>query len=343
MEGQTEQAATIVSAAVSGAPTGAPTEQAAETQTTQTQTTQATEGTQTATTVATGAETQTAAPEKPYWPDDWRQRVAEYVGGGDEKAVKRELKRLERFTDPNGIYAMSRELESKFSQGGLIKKPGKDAKPEEVAEFHKALGVPDKPEDYLKDVKLASGAVIGDADKPVVTEFVGAMHKAGAPPAVVNEALNWYYKSQESQAAAIDEADDKHRVEAERALKDEYGPAYKRYTNSISSVFKTAPGGTTLENGSLFGRLMGGRTADGKIIGNDPDMVRFLVNIAREINPAATVVEDGGESGVSIENEIASLEKRMREDRPSYFKDERAQARYRELIGAREKVRARAR
>ena len=341
MEGQTEQATTIASAAVSGAPASA---ELPAVESPSIQPAAAPQPEAKPAPVAGGGETpQVAAPEKPYWPDNWRQQIAEYVGGQDEKAVKRELKRLERFTDPNGIYAMSRELEAKFSGGGLIKKPGKDAKPEEIAEFNKAMGVPEKPEDYLKDVKLENGAVIGDADKPVIGEFVASMHKAGAPPAVVNEALNWYYKSQETQAAALDEADDKFRVEAERALKDEYGPAYKRYTNSISSVFKTAPGGTTLESGSLFGRLMSGRMADGKIIGNDPDMVRFLVNIARDINPAATVVEDGGEGGVSVENEIASLEKRMKEDRRAYFKDERAQARYRELVTAREKIRARAR
>ena len=88
---------------------------------------------------------------------------------------------------------------------------------------------------------------------------------------------------------------------------------------------------------------MGVRMADGSIIGNDPDMVRFLVALALDKNPVASVVEDGDQTGKSVDTEIASIEKRMREDRSAYFKDEKTQARYRELIGARDKIQARKR
>ena len=292
-------------------------------------------------TVAAGAETETKD-QKAYWPDDWRQKVAEYIGAGDEKAVKRELKRLERFSDPTGIYASSRELEAKFSSGGLIKKPGKDAKPEEVAEYHKSIGVPEKVDDYFKDLKLDNGAVLGDTDMPVAKSFAEAMHKTGAPSETVKAALNWYYSNIEEQAANLDEADEKFRIESTQALKEEFGPSFKRQTNAIASLFSTAPGGADVNNeGSLFARIMGGRTSDGRIIGNDPDMVRWLTAIAQDVNPAAMVVEDGDQSGQSVENEIASIEKRMREDKRAYFKDEKAQARYRELLAARDKIQAR--
>lgn len=311
-------------------------------ETTQAATTEKAVTTEAAKTVAAGAETKVET-AKSYWPDDWRQKVAEHVGAGDKKAIARELKRLERFTDPNGIYAMSRELESRFDKGGLIRIPGEGAKEEEVAAFRKALGVPEKPEDYFKDIKLENGAVIGEADKPLVDSFAEAAHKAGAPPAVVNAALNWYFAGQEKQAAELDAADDTFRREAEQALKNEFGAPYQRYVNSVASVFQSAPGGTDLQNeGSLYARLMGGRTADGKIIGNDPDMVRWLVGLAREMNPVATVTEGGG-SFVSIDAEIASIEAEMRDPqkRAAYYKDETKQARYRELLGAREKDRAR--
>jgi hypothetical protein len=298
-------------------------------------------------TLATGADSEAedkAKDEKakPYWPENWREKLAEQIAAGDKKAYARELKRLERIADPAGVYGMYREAEGKLTSGGLIKKPGKDAKPEEIAEYHKAMGVPEKPEDYFKEIKLENGAVIGEADKPLVDGFAAAVHQSGATPQFVNAALNWYYKNQEEQAAAMDEADDEFRREAERALKDEYGAAFKRKTNGIASLFAIAPGGADIKNeGSLYARLMGGRTADGKMIGNDPDMVRFLVGLAQEVNPAATVVEDSNQSGMSIDAEIKQIEGRMKDDRRAYYKDEAAQARYRELITAREKIRAR--
>jgi len=300
-------------------------------------------------TIATGADTETEKkadpePAKPYWPADWREKLAEHTAAGDKKIYAKELRRLERIADPAGVYGMYREAEGKLTGGGLIKAPGKDAKPEEIAEFHKALGVPEKPEDYFQHVKLENGAVIGAADKPLVDGFAAAAHKAGATPAVVNATLNWYYQNQEDQAAAMDEADDSFRRESERVLKDELGATFKRKTNAIAPLFAPAPGGADIANaGGLYARLMGGRMADGRIIGNDPDMVRFLVGLATEINPAATITEDGNQSGMSVDAEIKAIQKDMRDDRPAYFKDEAKQARYRELLTARDKIQARAR
>jgi hypothetical protein len=295
-------------------------------------------------TIAGGEETKEKEPEakKPYWPEDWRQKLAEHLSAGDKKIYAKELRRLERITDPAGIYGMYREAESRLTSGGLIKVPGKDAKPEEVAEYHKALGVPEKPEDYLKAMTLENGAVIGEADKPLLDGVLAAMHKSGAPPAAVNAMVNWYYAEQEKQAADLDEADDAFRREAEQALKEEFGASFKRSVNAIAPLFATAPGGTDISNDqSLYARLMGGRTADGRVIGNDPDMVRFLIGLAREVNPAATLTEDGDQSGKSIDDELADIQK-LRTTEPKRYWSASVQARELELITAQQKLRARA-
>jgi hypothetical protein len=296
-------------------------------------------------TVAAGAtEQQQQNQQKPYWPEDWREKIAEHVGAGDKKAVEKELRRLQNLDSPLAVYGSFRNMENTWASKQFIKLPGKDAKPEELAEYNKAMGVPEKPEDYFKSVKLENGAVIGDADKPMVDSFAQAAHKAGLPPAAVNTALNWYFGQQEAQAAALDDADDKFKGDAQRALKDEWGGAFKRRTNAVATLFDIAPGGPDVKNpNSLYARLLGGRTADGRVIGDDPDIVRWLSSLAHERNPAATVVEDGDMSGKSVENEIAAIEKTMRENRTAYNKDTNMQARYKELLGARDKIRAKAR
>ncbi len=316
-----------------------------------------TNGTKPPATIATGADTEVEdetkdaakAAEKATQVDrnelneELRKMIAEHYAAGDKKAEARELKRLERIKDIKSLWGMYRELEGKFTSGGLIKKPGKDAKPEDLAEYHKALGVPEKPEEYFKDIKLDNGAVIGDADKPIVDIFAASMHKAGATPAVMSAMLNTYYAHQEQVAAELDEADDTYRRESERALKDEFGAAFKRTTAAIPTLFATAPGGSDAGNpNSLYARLMGGRTADGRVIGNDPDMLRFLVGMAREINPEATVVEEGRPGGMSIDAELASL-KDLRKTDPKKYWSEAVQARELELLNAKQKVQARQR
>jgi hypothetical protein len=291
------------------------------------------------------ADTTAENPEdnKPYWPDDWREKLANQISAGDKKAYQRELNRLKRLADPAGVYGMYRELESKFTGGGLIKVPGDDASEEDIANFRKALGVPEKPEDYLKDIKLDNDAVIGDADKPLVNSFADALHKGGATPAAMNAALNWYFQRQEELAAERDQADDDFRRASETALKEHYGAAFQRTRNAITPLFATAPGGTDIRNDeSLYARLMAGRMADGSIIGNDPDMVRWLAGLANEVNPAATVTEDGDMSGKSIDKELEELAELRSTNSKKYYSDA-VQERERELIAAREKIREKSR
>jgi len=275
--------------------------------------------------------------------EDLRKMIAEHYAAGDKKVLAAELRRLERVKDIKSLWGLYRELEGKFTSGGLIKKPGKDAKPEEIAEFHKAMGVPEKPEDYFKDIKLENGVVIGEADKPIVDMFVTAMHKEGATQGVINAMLNTYYGHLGTQAAAIDEADDEFARENTKTLKEEFGPAYQRVTkNWIPQLFKTAPGGMDVKNpNSLMARVLHGRTTDGRIIGDDPDVVRWLADVVREAYPAVTVVDDGNQSGVTIEQELDQIAALRKTDKKKYY-SEAVQRREAELLAAREKVRARA-
>lgn len=273
-----------------------------------------------------------------------REEIAKHRAAGDEKVYKKELARLERLADlsPKALYGMYRELEAKLSEGGLVKIPGKDAKPEEIAAFQKAMGWTEKPEDMIAQIKLDNGMVIGEADKPMLTGFLGAVHGATSAQDFATKATDWYYKQQEQAAAALDEADDTFRHTSERALKEELGPAFNRRMNNIAPVlFSTAPGGADAKNpNSTMARLLGGRTSDGKIIGNDPDILRQLMTWSHEINPVASVVEDGAGSSRSIDTELSEI-KAMRQSNPSKYWSPAVQARELELITAQQKDRAR--
>lgn len=279
---------------------------------------------------------------KGYWPDDWREKMAKHLAAGDEKTYEKELKRLKRFADPSGVYGMAREAENKLHTSGLVKIPGKDASEEEIAEFNKAMGVPEKPEEYFEKLQLENGAVIGEADKPIADSFAEAVHKSGATPQFVNSAMNWYFEQQEKIAAEQDEADDTFHRESKSELKEEFGPAFDRKTNAIEVLFAQAPGGTDVRNESgVYARLMGGRTADGKLIGDDPDVVRWLVGMAQEFNPAAAVTEGAGGNAQTLQAELDQLRSLRNTDRKKYDSPE-VQARELELIEALEKSRAKA-
>lgn len=265
-------------------------------------------------------------PSPATWPDDWRQRLA----GDDEKF----LKTLERMTDPSQLGKSYREAERKLKEtAALPKKPGKDAKPEEVAAYRQALGIPEKAEDYK--IELPNGRVLGDDDKPLFAEFTARMHAANAPPEILSAAADWYLDHQQKLADELIEKDEAFKIEARDALRDDWGQEFKPNINAIGAMFDGAPEG-------VKDRLLGGRTADGRKIGDDPAVLRFLAGIAREINPAATVMPAGAtQPGKGLEDRIKEIEQIMATDQRKYWSDNAIQEEYGRLLAAREKMQAR--
>jgi hypothetical protein len=247
------------------------------------------------------------------------------MAGGDEKLAKR----LERFTSPLDVSKGWRAFEQRLSTGELKSALPKDAKPEEVSRWRSENGIPEKPEDY----KMPEGLVVGDAEKPLIDQFVKDMHGKHASSEMVQTAVASYYKIVEQQAAAIAENDVKHRDEMQDTLRSEWGGEYRGNVNAINAMLETAPGG-------IKDKILSARTADGRAIMNDPDVLRWFAGTARELNPAATVVPAGGDQLGAINDEIGKIEKLMGNRQSEYWKGptaDKMQARYRELITARDR------
>jgi hypothetical protein len=275
---------------------------------------------------------------KPYWPEDWREKMARQASGEDEKAYKKELNRLQRFADPTGVYGFAREYESKFDRGGLVKMPGKDAKPEEVSEFQKALGWSEKPGEMFSEIQLENGTVIGEMDKPMVSSFLEDIHGATNAQQVVSKAVNWWYKQQEAQAAELDKRDDEFLRTSTRELKDEYGPRYERMINNIASLHRFHPRGK-----EGFEEMVAGRdAASSNIIANNPELVRMFVAMAQEVNPVGSVVEDSAGGIQSVQGRLAEIQK-MRTAEPKRYWSNEIQSEELKLIEVIQKEQNRAR
>jgi len=102
---------------------------------------------------------------------------------------------------------------------GMVKVPGADAKPEDVAAFHKAIGVPDSPTGYqIKRPEVAATSW----DETAEQGFLAAMHRAGAPAGAVQAAMNFYGEFVAGQLRAASDA--AKTVDAD--LRREWGPNY---------------------------------------------------------------------------------------------------------------------
>jgi hypothetical protein len=264
-----------------------------------------------------------AADAPGYWKDDWRERLA----GGDEKA----LKQLGRYASPEDVYKKTRSLEQKLSSGEYRPVLPKDADEAVVKEYRAALGIPEAPDKYdLKDVKLDEG------DKALAAKVLQAAHGSHQTPDQVKATLNAWTEIKaaafESQAAADKEA----QTKTEDTLRGEWGNEYRRNINLVHGLLDGAGSPNMKQN------LLTGRLADGTPIGSSPEALKLLLGLALKDNPAGIVVPAGhADPGKTIDDELAAIGKVMKENRKAYDKDDKMQARMRELIGAKERIKAR--
>ena len=266
------------------------------------------------------------APVAGDWPDNWRELKA----NGDDKM----LKRLQRYASPSAALDALFNAQSKIAQG--IREPlPADAAPEVVARWREDNGIPAEASGY----QMPDGVVLGENDKPLVDDFLKVAHSRNWQPDDVKAAVGWFMERQANQADAMSARDAEQRMAAEDELRGEYGPAYRQEVKRAFEFLRTAPEG-------LGDAILGGRLADGRLVGDAPEVIRWLNSMQREMNPMATVVPGAGTNAVqAIEAELAGLQKMMGDRQGDYWRGPMAakhQARAQELISAQQKQRQRA-
>lgn len=255
------------------------------------------------------------------FPEDWRDKLA-----GDDPKFR---KQLERYASPGALAKAHRELQAKVSSGELRGSNKLPEKPtdEELSAWRKENGVPDKPADYIND--LPSGIVLGEDDKPRVDSFIKQMHELNAPKGLVQSAIEWNQKQIEEDMQQRYERNANLQDSTEEELRAEWGGEYKRNINLVSGLIATLPE-------SARDVFTGALSPDGTAIFNNPEVVRWMVDMARKVNPVGTVVP-GATNISAVDNEIETIEKTMRDNRAAYNKDTKMQERYLQLLEAKER------
>lgn len=268
-----------------------------------------------------------AEPPKSAAAADWRKEIA------GENADW--MPTLERFASPKALFESYQSMRQKLSSGELrdVKPFPKDGKPEEQTAWRKANNLPEKPEGYHEHLKFDDGLVIGEEDKAGVDAFLAAAHSANYTPEQAKAAVGWYFKQKDAEAEVRATKDKEVARSTTDALRAEWGGEYRTNMNGIHALLDTAPEG-------VKDKVMNTRMADGTPLMSDPDFLRYMTALYRQINPVSTVVPAGDEAAMakSVDDEITAIKKVMSENRPAYNKDEKMQKRYRELLVAKERL-----
>ena len=266
------------------------------------------------------------------WGDDWRTRMA--AGSTDPE---KEATQLQRYESPEQIWRKARELEKRLSSGELRTTLRKDATSQEVAQWRKENGIPDTAEGYK--ITMPAGKEAPKEDDAFLKSFLKSAHEANYTQPQVDRAIASFYAEVDRQAELMTEAERDLEKKTEDALRLEWGADYRPNKAMAEALLDRAPQG-------FKQRFMNGRLEDGTPIKASAEAWKWLVQMEREVNPAATVVPGaGGNVGQTIEAEIAELKKLMGNPNSAYWKGpeaEKKQARYRDLVAAQSKLQAKA-
>lgn len=268
--------------------------------------------TETATEAVTEAAPAEQTPAEPQvvsdWPDDWRVKIA----GDNEKMQKY----LDRFNSPADIAKSGLDFREKISRGEY-KRAVAAPTDDEVAmsEWRAENGIPETADKY----SVPEGVIFGEGDQPVVNEFLKKMHEHNTPDEYVTPALSWYADLQKTTLEHEAELAKNDKIQTEEALRAEWGHEYRANYAEVENFVQTR-----------FPDI-----ADALL--SNPDTVKEMAAISREINPAVTLFPNSNNPNQSIDDEISSIESKM--GTRAYQEDPKMQQRYQELLVAQSKVR----
>jgi len=220
------------------------------------------------------------APDPP--PDDTgEKKPTDYFDGdglftGDWKTLipedLRGLKVYDSFSDLPGLLKHVGHQDRLIGrQGKGVMPPGDDALPSEVDAFYKAIGRPDKPDEYTFEVPEEVAAFY---DEATLTDAKKAFHKAGLTPKQAKILVDLDVDRVKQREAHLVEQAKTDRETAEAALREAWGASYD-------------------ERLALANRMIADNVAEDKrdpllkAIGNDPHVAEFLATIATKF------MEDG--------------------------------------------------
>jgi len=182
--------------------------------------------------------------------------------------------------------------------------PSENATKEEWDVVYSRLGRPASPNDYkLPEVKLPDG--FPPIQKEKAEAFKQKAHELGLLPHQLEGLYDWYANDMASEFNAFNESREKSRSEAEVALRNEFGKGFDAKIQLAKGVLEK------FGDDNLKSLIDSG-------LGNDPAMIRFLVNIGSKMG------EDGmftgrQETTMTPEEANAEIRKIQGDKKHPYF------------------------
>jgi len=264
-----------------------------------------------------------AAPEtKPAveTPQDWRSAL---TGDHASLATDKTLANIrgKDWTEAGPTLAKmlveSQKVIGKRSEG-MVKVPGPGAKPEEVAAYREAIGVPKVPSDYK--VELPADAPEGLAIDPVRFEsYAKVFHSMNLTNDQVNGIVGWAMKEQ----ATTQKRQAEEFATQLDGLAGEWGvDVFNRRAGNVQALVRRYADPETI------------KWLDASGLTNHPGLFKMLYPIAQQF-VEDEIIEPVGDSR---EGDLSNIDQRLDANREAYLKEPEGSPRRQALLDERERL-----
>lgn len=162
--------------------------------------------------------------------DGWLDKLP-----GELDGYKPTLAKYKDFTSLAKSYGELQSLLGKKSSAVNI--PTEQSSPEEVAAFRKALGIPEKPEEYqFKPEQLPEGV---DWNDEQAKAFAAIAHKHHIPPAAMKELAALQVATEAARAQEMGRQIEAELSQGKQALQQAWGQNFEKNLNTSARVAKS--------------------------------------------------------------------------------------------------------
>lgn len=227
-------------------------------------------------------------------PKDWREGLPEDL-----------KKTADRFTSPEDALRSIEDFRKRDSQ---VRVPGKDATDDEKVAYNKAIGVPENAEGY--EFKLMEGEESTPEIEASNKLWGERLHGLHIPVESANELVKFLQEDVAAAHQVEKDADKEFAKKTEDDLKsewkgDDYDINIKVADKALTEVANRI--GVPLENYTNK-ELKGGR-----YLMDDPDMVRFIAYIGREMSEGTLGPTLTDSERETVEDQLSDIRKQITE------------------------------
>jgi len=237
--------------------------------------------------------------EAPKESSDWRDSISDDL-----------KKTAERFTSPDDAI---RSIVAFQKREGQVRVPGKDASEEELAAYHKAVGVPESPSDY-EFPEIPEGYEMTDEVQASRELWGKRFHELGVSKDVALQLSNLVNEDAIQIEAAQAEADKAFVQSQMDALKSEWkGDEYDKNARIANNAFANILDRAGIDIDHFTQKRVDGKT----FLNDDADMLKIFALLGREMSEGTLGPAMSESERESADEELRGLRSKISEAQSS--------------------------